>query len=171
MPLRRRTFLGLAASAVAALWQRAQAWAAPITAQRDPLSSFPTFLNTLLPADSCGPSAVELEVDQELLAQARSQEPFARLLHGGCRWLDTEARALGGVNFVGLGQEQREALVSRAAQAERKTLPREFFEHVRRRAFRNYYGQPTAWLSLGYGGPPQPNGFPDHDKPPPKAEP
>ena len=83
----------------------------------------------------------------------------------------TARRALGGVNFVGLGKDQREALVSRAAQAERKTLPREFFEHVRRRAFRNYYGQPTTWLSLGYGGPPQPNGFPDHDKPPPKAEP
>ncbi|MDZ7810314.1 MAG: hypothetical protein U5L11_09370 [Arhodomonas sp.] len=48
----------------------------------------------------------------------------------------------------------------------RPTLPRRFFEWSWTEAFTHLYAQPAVWEWLGYSGPPQPRGFPDHHGPP-----
>ncbi len=41
-----------------------------------------------------------------------------------------------------------------------------FFDKIRRDVFYGYYSSPISWKVIGYYGPPQPIGYPDHFKPP-----
>ncbi len=43
---------------------------------------------------------------------------------------------------------------------------RRAFARTREDAFAAFYGDPRAWPGIGYRGPPQPEGFPDYDRPP-----
>ncbi len=166
--LRRRRFLvaSLITTGAATVWDALRAVAGPLKPSRDPLASLAAFLDTLIPADDSSPGAGEVGVAWELIRQGQSRSRLGQLLRRGCAWLDREAVALGGVDFDSLGRDQREAVVRRAAEAERRSLPRVFFDQVCQRNFRHYYARPETWPSLGYGGPPQPDGFPDHAQPP-----
>jgi hypothetical protein len=132
----------------------------------DPLRSLPAFLDTLLPADGESPAATALAVDRKVLA-ALAGRPYRRLLVQGCLWLDREARRRGGTDFAGLGQDARDVIVAFADSRRAGSPPRAFFETVRRAAFTAYYADARSWPDIGYDGPPQPAGFPDHASPPP----
>ena len=150
------------------VWLRGTAVAAVITDRRVPdaaqLTAFAPFLDTLLPADAT-PSATGLGIDSHLLAVHR-KAGSAQLLADGCAWLDGQARALGKSGFAALPEAQREAIVGRAATAAPGSLPNVFFQRMRRDAMRAYYALPASWAALGYRGPPQPRGFPDHARAP-----
>ena len=72
----------------------------------------------------------------------------------------------GGFGFADLPPDTQEEIVIQASQARRGTLPRVFFEANREYGFRAYYADPASWPSLGYRGPPQPDGFMDHAEAP-----
>ena len=140
--------------------------AAPLLGPRArPLEILPVLVETLLPADKA-PGAVDLGVDRQLLERTRRDPRYRRLLERGCRWLDDQAPALGALAFAELEVEDREAVIDRAARAPARTLPRRFFDRVWGDVRTLYYSHPASWPALGYGGPPQPLGFPGHHRPP-----
>jgi hypothetical protein len=131
----------------------------------EPLAALPAWLDTLIPADG-SPSATQLDVDAALLADAGQQPVLMRTLAAGCRRLDNEARRLGAAGFAALSEPLREQVAAAAAAAPEGSLPRQFFLTTQYYAFAHYYARPESWPGLGYHGPPQPVGFPDHaDRP------
>lgn len=138
------------------------------TGEGDPqadLASLGPFLDTLLPGDTT-PSATQLGVGQSLLVRAEGSRQLLRLLTLGCAWLDTRAAEQGAAGFGSLDAQGRITVVQAAEESPLRSLPRVFFEQVRGMAFHIYYARPEVWPSLGYDGPPQPRGFPDHARPP-----
>ncbi len=141
--------------------------ALPVEKQRqaDSLSALPAFLDTLIPED-ISPSASQLNVGPDLIRRARRETGFERLLILGCAWLDEQAQSRGQQKFENLDEAARIAIVETAEQSADRSLPRVFFNAVQQYAFGIYYAHPETWVSLGYGGPPQPVGFPDYAEPP-----
>ena len=70
------------------------------------------------------------------------------------------------VNFDGLDQARRDAVVTFAESSPEKSIPHLFFERVRFDLLGLYYASPASWAGLGISSPPQPNGYPDYMKPP-----
>ena len=165
MQLGRRSFVFWTLGFI--LWVR-DVLAAPVGGTRRQaysLTALPPFLDILIPRDETG-SATDLGVDRTLIDRARGDRGFLRILRGGCKWLDFEARKHGGLGFADLESETQEGIVVQASQARRGTLPRVFFDAIREYGFRTYYADPASWPSLGYWGPPQPEGFMDHAEAP-----
>jgi hypothetical protein len=133
--------------------------------QSGSLSALPALLDTLIPED-ISPAASQLNVGPELIRKAKQESGFERLLILGCTWLNEQARNQHQQLFEDLDEALRIAIVETAEQAPVRSLPRVFFNAVRHFAFGIYYAHPETWVSLGYSGPPQPVGFPDHAKPP-----
>jgi hypothetical protein len=164
---RRRLLIGFAATW--ALFRlpgshAASRWLSPLTQ-----STLKAYVDTLIPADET-PSGTALQVDRKLLRVAGGQPDYRRLLQLGLDWLNAQARAQYGRDFPELEDEEREAVVARAAAAAHDTLQRIFFERTRADAFFHYYGRPESWRGMaGYRGPPQPEGFPDYARPPAEA--
>lgn len=123
------------------------------------------YLDTLLPEDLT-PSATQLEVDEALLAEAHKNQVLERLLAFGCEWLDKQARELGAESFAVLNETSREKVVASAEKAPKNSLPLFFFNYTRRKSFKYFYANPASWQGIGYTGPPQPIGYPDHFLPP-----
>lgn len=166
MPIGRRLLLVTGLGAAAAGLVRS-AWAAVLGGGKtDPLRAFGPFLDTLIPADAASGSATDLGVDKRLAALSASRSRYERLLVLGCGWLDSEARKAGARDFSALAPAEREAVVARAEAAPEDTPAWQFFQTVQFQAKIFYYGDPRSWPALGFDGPPQPVGFPDHDRPP-----
>jgi hypothetical protein len=94
------------------------------------------------------------------------ENQYRRLIKKGCAWLDRRAKKLNSSSFVYLGEGDRESVMTIAMESDSGSLQKIFFQQMRSDAFRYYYGHPKSWRQIGYGGPPQPNGFPDYDKSP-----
>lgn len=167
----RRRFLGL--TLAAAIFAQVRALLAAASGRPaggdDRLKALAPYLDTLLPADRWSPSATGLGVDALLAAKAARDAGYRRLLVDGCGRLDRGARRLGGRDFAALPERRREALVTLIAMARPGSAQRIFFETTRSDAFVYYYARPESWAGLGYDGPPQPNGYPDHASPPGRA--
>ena len=131
----------------------------------NPLAALAPYLDTLLPADTT-PSASQLEVDKAIEAVAKRQPPLAQLLTLGCAWLDNQARQQGRENFASLHESSREQLVAQAEASPPGGLPATFFQVTLALAYRHYYARRESWIGLGFAGPPQPFGFPDHTQAP-----
>jgi hypothetical protein len=149
-----------AVGALATIW-RGRAAEAAIDAR-----TFPAYLDTLIPADAEGPGALQLGVPGRLNAIAAADCGYADLVEQFVRWLDERARALAGVGFADLDSEARETIVRAAEAAAADSPARRAFARTREDAFAAFYGDPRAWPGIGYRGPPQPEGFPDYDRPP-----
>ena len=165
----RRRFLGL--SLILGLLAHARGRLAAVAKPAlddDPLKALAPYLDTLLPADE-SPAASALGVDRRLIDKAAGDAGYRRLLVDGCGWLDRAARRLGAADFAALPERRREALVALIADAAPGSAHRIFFETTRWDALFHYYARPESWAGLGYDGPPQPAGFPDHDRPPGSA--
>jgi len=119
------------------------------------------FLDTLIPSDET-PGAIELGVAERIRLLADQDYRYKRLLKSGCVWLDNKASERAADTFSSLDPAKREDIVREASGSGRESLPRTFFERVRSDSFTHYYAQPETWKSLGYKGPPQPDGFPDY---------
>ena len=132
---------------------------------RDPLKSLPTFLDTLIPADST-PAATQLGLDRALARHASGIENYTRLLELGCEWLDNSSTKLHGVYFDGLKAAQREAIVTLAETSSKNSIPQLFFERVSFDLFGLYYASPASWQGLGLSSAPQPQGYVNFTQPP-----
>ncbi len=124
------------------------------------------FLHALIPDDDLGPGAVALGIDARLAAKAAADRGYRLLLDLGCRSLDALARELGAPDFADLSDDGRDRVLALAAEASPGSAPRVFFDTIRQDALSHYYAEPAAWAAIGYAGPPQPAGFPDHASPP-----
>jgi hypothetical protein len=92
--------------------------------------------------------------------------PLREAWQRGLRALDAEARATRGGSFNTLSADEQDALL-RAAQEGRLTNPA--WEGMSSKLFfakrlltdivKAYYGHPTAWSEIGYGGPASPRGY------------
>lgn len=125
-----------------------------------------SLVDTLIPDDGATPGAVQTGVEKRLVAMTQSIRQYRVLIVNGCLWLDDEARKLGAPSFTDLGEEQRNAIIERASRAEQQSVPRRLFEATRNLVFFAYYGSASGWQAIGYGGPPQPVGFPDYAQAP-----
>jgi hypothetical protein len=164
-PMRRRDALSLAA--ILSVFASPRAVAAvigPGSAEPTSLAALPLWLDTLLPADET-PSATQLGIGVESILREQGGGVL-RPLQLGCAWLDAEARRLGAADFKAMDVAGREQVAANAVASPARTVQRAFFELTQRIAFAQYYARPESWRGLGYGGPPQPTGYPDHDKPP-----
>lgn len=125
------------------------------------------WLDTLIPADQ-SPSATQLGLDSIILDSLRGNSRQAQILVLGCNWAEREAIKSGVTGFVSLDETGCIAIVSKAEMSPRPSLPNVFFRTTIDLAFREYYALEAVWASLGYAGPPQPAGFPGHDRAPGK---
>ncbi|MCB2102765.1 MAG: hypothetical protein KDE22_17950, partial [Rhodobacterales bacterium] len=91
---------------------------------------------------------------------------YRTLLEAGCGWLDRQAVRAGAPSFADLAADRRARLVTAAERTPARALPRVLFLNVLADGRDLYFSHPDVWAGLGYGGPPQPEGFPDQDRPP-----
>ena len=161
----RRDLLRLLVSLSA--WLPAPLLLAAVSGKDKPVSlpAFGPFLDTLLPEDA-SPSATQLGVDTAILNSAAKSRKLARVIELGCAWLDKQASMHGVDGFAALDESTRIEIVTAAEQSSNRSLPNLFFETMRRIAFQHYYSNPGSWPALAYTGPPQPHGFPGHDRAP-----
>jgi hypothetical protein len=124
------------------------------------------FLDALIPSDIT-PGAVELGVPERIRLLAYRDYQYRRLLRNGCAWLNDKATKQNFETFYALDTAGREKVMQEAAESGPESMPRLFFERIRSDAFSHYYAQPVSWGTLGYKGPPQPDGFPDYADAPP----
>jgi len=129
------------------------------------LAALPAWLDTLIPPDET-PGAGALGIADRIHGKALDVPAYQRLLTLGCAWLDQEARQRRAADFASLQPEERAAVASLAERSPAGSLPRVFFARTWDDARDFYYADPIVWPSLGYAGPPQPAGFPGHDRPP-----
>jgi hypothetical protein len=126
--------------------------------------SFTAYLDALIPDDEGTPGAVQLGIDRQLIDAADAEH--AGEIEQFCRWLEERARAMGGRSFAELSENARNAILGQAESAAPDALPGRVFRRTRLEALTHYYADARSWPAIGYGGPPQPAGFPDYARAP-----
>ena len=131
-------------------------------------ATFRSFLDTLFPADEVSKSASTLGIDSEILELANHNERYRLLLRQGCEWLNAAAKYEGNRtgSFATLAEDARIRIIEIAENTgDGQAGPARFVNTVLAHANQIYYAKPEVWQTLGYSGPPQPNGFSDFTKP------
>lgn len=145
-----------------------------VLARPAPAAVMRALVDTLLPDaeldgsahESASSGGLSLGTDLALLRAGAEDAALANLIIRGTDWLQAQARERGDTDFASLDEVNREAVIAAAERAPADSLQHRFFTAMRHLAFRHYYAQAAAWVGLGYTGPPQPLGFPDHATPP-----
>jgi len=127
-----------------------------------PDANLRAWVDTLVPAEPDFPGALALGVADRISNAIRRDPQYAKLTQEALNWIDTRARMLGGASFAELPESGRQNVVAAAAASAAGSTPRTFFQASLDDALFHTYADPRAWVGLGYAGPPQPVGFPDH---------
>jgi len=92
--------------------------------------------------------------------------PIQEAWRRGLAAIDAEAHALGGLRFKDLAVADQDLLLGRIQRGEVGSPawgdmpPAQFFaQRVLRDVVGAYYGHPTAWSEIGFGGPASPRGY------------
>ena len=133
----------------------------PSDLSRNEEKTLAALLDTLIPDDDF-PGALRLGVPEKIQEKARGDRQYRRLIKQGCSWIDRQAGRLCSARFAEIGEKERDRILASAMESDADSLQRIFFQRVRADAFSYYYSHPDTWQPLGYGGPPQPDGFPDY---------
>ncbi len=171
MQFTRRRILTLAGGALLATllswWPRRKTPipAASVSRQAD----LRAWVDTLLPAEPDFPGGLALGVAERIAATIAREPAYAKLARETWIWLDARIRETGDVAFAELAESRRHDLVALAAASAPGSTPRTFFQATLDDALFHAYADPRAWEGLGYAGPPQPIGFPDHASAPKSA--
>lgn len=120
------------------------------------------WVDTLLPAEPDFPGGLALGVAERIAAAIERKPAYAKLTQETWIWLDARVREAGSTAFAELPESRRHDLVAVAAASAMGSTPRTFFQATLDDALFHAYADPRAWTGLGYAGPPQPIGFPDH---------
>jgi hypothetical protein len=126
-------------------------------------------INRMLPGDEL-PGAVALGIDRRIpaMAEVYPRQELLELHRGlaeGAAWLDSQAKAAGVPDFLGLDEARQEAVLLTAVTSNDEDAA-SFVETLRARAFALYYSDPLIVAAFAYAGPPQPAGFPDFQEAP-----
>lgn len=170
MALNRRNWLKLTTSGamlpgagLLALPRRLRIRLVPITdLERQVVSRI---VDLLIPPDET-PGALQLGLERELLAGVEKKRWDARWVAEAVLWLDAQARADAGRDFLALDEARQVALMTRMETAPEGSAPARAFRLLRHATMSAYYARPEIWPSLGFDGPPQPTGFPGYASPP-----
>lgn len=122
------------------------------------------YIDLFIPADE-SPGALDLKLDASIIDKARGNSGYAWLMRQGCAWLEQEAHSVFRVAFLGLPEDRQIILIERLSSQKRGSAGSRFFQTLRKDLFREFYARPETWVSLGFSGPPQPQGFTDHALP------
>jgi hypothetical protein len=114
------------------------------------------YLDTLLPRDEVSPSASDLGLHRQILAESRSSRLQSRLIRAGCHWLDQAAEG----SFTAATPEVRVVIVSWMSTSAWDQIPRRFYEILRQRVIELYYARTDTLGGLPIRQPPQPDGYP-----------
>lgn len=120
------------------------------------------WIDTLMPAEPDFPGAIALGVGDKIAAAIERDPAYAKLTQAALLWLNTRSREEGGAAFAELPEARRQAMVAAAAASGVGSPQRTFFQASLDDVLFHAYADPRAWAGLGYAGPPQPIGFPDH---------
>lgn len=120
------------------------------------------WVDTLLPAEPNFPGGLALGVAEQIATTIAREPAYAKLTQQAWIWLDARVREAGSDVFSELPASQRHDLVAAAAASAPGSTPRTFFQATLDDALFHAYADPRAWAGLGYAGPPQPIGFPEH---------
>lgn len=123
-------------------------------------------VDTLVPGDADFPSGPEIGIPKRLFDLSKTIPNYPEMLGLGFRWIDETTRATHGKDFRAATRDQRDAILRAALNEPAQTLPAVFAARVRNDVMTLYYASPEVWAVLGFEGPIQPVGFPDHDKAP-----
>lgn len=124
------------------------------------------WVDTLLPVEPDFPGGLALGVAEQIAAAIEREPAYAKLAREAWAWLDARTRETGEPDFAELPASRRHDLVAEAAASAPGSTPRTFFQATLDDALFHVYANPRAWVGLGYAGPPQPIGFPDHSAAP-----
>ena len=128
--------------------------------------TFTLYLDALIPAYDGTPSASDVNIPNRLLQAASLDRRYSSLLTRGIKWLEDTARQRFENEFSGLDQDELDALIKLASQFPPRSIPWRFFQKTRDDAFKLYYSDPQVLAQFGITRPPQPLGYPDHDRAP-----
>ena len=132
------------------------------------IATFRAFIDTLLPADDYSQSASALQVDTEILGVANKNHEYKRLIYQGCEWLNAAAKYEGNRSgkFATLAEPARVKIIEVAeTTGQGRAGPARFVRTTLQHANAIYYSKTQVWQTIGYRGPPQPDGFTDYRKP------
>ena len=163
MSLTRRTFLKLLSLASLLKYPR---YGFPASIQSDHEAILRTLLDIMMPADDESPGAVDLNVDDMLLAKSEGDRRYRSLLIRGCDWLDAAAQEQYQKNFTDLSEQQCIRIIESMEQSAPGTWPHAFFKRIQYDLFELYYSQSASWQGLLIDHPPQPRGYTDYSQPP-----
>ena len=158
----RRVMLQLAGSIGLGIGLPATARAAdapPHWMPPDSRQTLMVYFDTLVPDSGIGE-----EMDRRLAPLTGDAE--RRAMIDVCDWLDGESRKAGAGSFAAADEARRNIVLEQAFQLPPEEPMRRFFDRTRTFAFNTHYSKASNWTTLGYEGPPQPLGFPDHAQPP-----
>ncbi len=133
------------------------------------LRSYQANLEALI--DTLIPDADNSSAAEQLLKQFLQDYKQARIYQQGLAWLDRQAKTTFNDSFNLLSREQRDLLLTQADQTTRGSIPYRFLYRARKDALEMFYGSSQGWDVVGYYGPPQPLGYPDHHLPPKQPQP
>lgn len=139
------------------------------SANSAPLSNEATLnalVETLLPGDIRSPSGLDTNIPERLLGLAETIPNYRDMLTLGLQWINDWTLRDSGVVFAEAAPSKRDDALKAALAEQPGTLPPVFAARVRNDAMTLYYASPVAWASLGFDGPIQPVGFPDHSAAP-----
>lgn len=164
MQFTRRRILTLAGGALLAAliswWPRRKPSTPLAMASRH--ADLRAWVDTLLPAEPDFPGGLALGVAERIAATIEREPAYAKLTREAWAWLDARTRETGEPDFAELPASRRHDLVAEAAASALGSTPRTFFQATLDDALFHAYADARAWVGLGYDGPPQPIGFPDH---------
>ena len=120
--------------------------------------SLRAFVDVLIPADEHSPAASAVGVDAQIIAHAKNDYRFRKLLSVGFKWLDSQMSG----GFAQLSDDAQIRVVEWMSQTESNSLPRRLFELLRYESMSFYYADHRSWPGLSISRPPQPLGYPDH---------
>ena len=166
MPFSRRRLLALTGTSLLlslfTWWQRRATPVAPTPEPPSMEGELRAWVDTLMPAEPDFPGALALGVGEKILAAIEKQSAYASLTSEAMIWLAARTREAGGTAFSALPESSRAKIVTAAASSAMGSVARTFFQATLDDALFHAYADPRAWAGLGYAGPPQPIGFPDH---------
>lgn len=161
----RRTWLKislaglLVAGGIAPFWRRIRIRLRPITDTERHATA--RMVDLMVPRDE-SPGAVDLGVHLAILARIETSRWDGQRLAEACMWLDRQARAAHGRDFLGLDEPLQVALMETLEAEPRESDPARAFRALRHETMSLFYARPESWPGLGIDNPPQPAGYPDY---------
>lgn len=138
----------------------------PTTSTQEQASTLVSLIDHLIPADSLSPSGVEVGVVDSIITLSKEVPNYTDMLELGQKWLEDSSKLKFGKTFENISNFEREKILIAASKEAHMTLPRVFFDRIRKDAMAIYYGDMRSYAGLSINNPIQPIGYPQFSERP-----